>query len=269
MHPTGTRTTTGRATARAPGDASPVAPGRSRPDDAVGEGLAQAVAALAPEHPARAAAVAAAVAHWAPMAGRIAGSFRRRTREPEDLRQVAMPALVQALLRYEPGVGAFPAYAVPCITGEIRRWLRDFRGLVHVPRRVVELDVRAVAVEEHLLQQLGRSPSSSEVGLALGVDREAVRRARAGRAARHTDPVDAVAWHPATGFHDPGLELVDDRAAVEPLLERLDERSRTVLVMRYFGERTQSEIATEVGLSQVQVSRIIRRSLDRLRQLAG
>lgn len=242
---------------------------RSRPDDLVGEALAAAVAELGPDHPGRAAAVDAAVAHWTPMAIRIAGSFRRRTNEPEDLRQVALAALVQAVLRYRPVVGAFPSYAVPCISGEIRRWMRDFRGLVHVPRRVVELDVRSVAVEEHLLHQLGRSPSTGELGDALGVDREAVHQARAGRAARTTSSVDALTWHPGAGYDDPGLGRVEDRSTVGPLLERLDERSRTVLVMRYYGERTQSEIATEIGVSQVQVSRIIRSSLDRMRRPAA
>lgn len=240
-----------------------------RAADPVGEELAAAVATLGPDHPDRAAAVESAVRHWAPMAGRIAGSFRRRTDEPEDLGQVALAALVQAVLRYRPDVGAFPAYAVPCIRGEIRRWMRDVRGLVHVPRRVVELDVRSVVVEEHLVQQLGRHPSTREVGDALGVDREAVRQARAGRAARTTSVLDQVARHPGAGYTDARFDLVDARTTVEPLLHRLDERSRTVLVMRYYGERTQSEIADEIGLSQVQVSRIIRRSLDRMRQLAG
>lgn len=240
-----------------------------RPADPVGEALVARVAALGPDHPGRDEAVGSAVTHWAPMAARIAGSFRRRTDEPEDLQQVAMAALVQAVLRHRPDVGVFPAYAVPCIRGEIRRWMRDFRGLVHVPRRVVELDLRAVAVEEHLVQQLGRQPSTGETGAALGVDADAVRQARAGRAARGTAALDGAAWHEAAGYEDARFELVDARTTVEPLLGGLDERSRTVLVMRYYGERTQSEIATEIGVSQVQVSRIIRRSLDRMRQLAG
>jgi RNA polymerase sigma-B factor len=241
-----------------------------RADDPEGERLVARVAGLDPTDSEHAGAVADAVAHWAPMASRISGSFRARTSEPEDLRQVAMTALVQAVLRYRPEVGAFPSYAVPCITGEIRRWMRDFRGLVHVPRRVVELDVRSVAVEEGLVQRLGRQPSHHELGAELGVSGEAVGRARAGRAARTVSTLEAEGRRAArVGYEDVRLSGVEDRIRVEPLLSTLDERSRTVLVMRYYGERTQSEIAHEIGVSQVQVSRILRRSLEQMRQHAG
>jgi RNA polymerase sigma-B factor len=241
-----------------------------RSPDPEGERLVARVAALASTDPAHPVALDAAVRHWAPMAIRIAGSYRGRTSEPDDLRQVALTALVQAVLRYRPEVGAFPSYAVPCVTGEIRRWMRDFRGLVHVPRRVVELDVRSVAVEDGLVQRLGRHPSHAELGAALGVSGEAVGYAKAGRASRTLHTLDSPEHHRAApGADDPRLSGVEDRVSVEPLLRRLDERSRTVLVMRYYGERTQSEIAHEIGVSQVQVSRIIRRSLDRMRDLAG
>lgn len=239
-----------------------------RAPDPLGEELVALVHGVPREHPDHADTVARAVAHWAPMASRIAGSFRRRTDEPEDLQQVAMAALVQAVLRYRPEVGAFPSYAVPCITGEIRRWLRDFRGLVHVPRRVVELDVEAVRAEERLRHALLREPTAAEVGRELGTDADAVHDARAGRAARTLRALDTPTVHRRDGRADERLAGAEDRAVVTPLLSRLDERSRAVLVLRYYGQRTQQEIATEIGVSQVQVSRILRRSLERMRALA-
>lgn len=243
--------------------------GGSRPPDPVGEALVARVSDMAGSQRDHAEAVARAVEHWAPMALRIAGSFKRRTNEPEDLQQVAMTALVQAVLRYRPEVGAFPSYAVPCISGEIRRWMRDFRGLVHVPRRVVELDLQVVRAEERLAQRHGRQASPAEVGHELGVSADDVRRARAGRAARSVSTLDTSDRQAPAGRDDERLDRVEVRAALAPLLARLDERSRRVMVLRFYGERTQSEIAREIGVSQVQVSRIIRRSLDRMRQLAG
>lgn len=243
--------------------------GGSRVPDAVGEALVARVPDLAGSRGEHAEAVARAVEHWAPMATRIVGSYRRRTSEPEDLQQVAMAALVQAVLRYRPEVGAFPSYAVPCISGEIRRWMRDHRGLVHVPRRVVELDLQVVRAEERLAQRHGHQPSPAELGDELGVSAEEVQQARAGRAARSVGALDAPDRQVPVGGEDERLARVEARAALAPLLARLDERSRRVMVMRFYGERTQSEIAREIGVSQVQVSRLIRRSLDRMRQLAG
>lgn len=239
-----------------------------RPPDPLGELLVARVAATAVGSDEHTEAVARAVGHWSPMAARIAGGFRRRTSEPEDLQQVAMTALVQAVLRYRPEVGAFPSYAVPCIGGEVRRWLRDSRGLVHVPRRVVELDVQAVRTEERLQHELGRVPSTAELGAELGVAADEVRQARAGRAARTLQPLDSPQVAGRSGREDTALDRAEDRAVVTPLLHGLDARSRAVLVMRYYGQRTQQEIAAEIGVSQVQVSRILRRSLDRMRSLA-
>lgn len=247
---------------------APVAVPVTRAPDPVGEALVARVSDMAGSRRDHADAVARAVEHWTPMATRIAGGFRRRTSEPEDLQQVALAALVQAVLRYRPEVGAFPSYAVPCITGEIRRWMRDFRGLVHVPRRVVELDLQLVRTEERLTQQLGRRVRTDELGVALGVDVEEVRQARAGRAARTTSPIDGTELGGRVGRDDERLARVEARAALAPLLARLDERSRRVMVLRFYEELTQSEIAAHVGVSQVQVSRIIRRSLDRMRRLS-
>lgn len=245
--------------------------------DTTGELLVAAVALMPDDDPARPQAVADAVEHWLPMANRIAGSFRSRTSEPEDLRQVAMTALVQAVVRYRPEAGAFPSYAVPCISGEIRRWLRDHRGLVHVPRRIVEVDVQAVVTEERLGQQFGRVPSAQEIGDALGVSAETVALARAGRAARTTSTVEADgritsgsdderSGAAGVAYSDPDLLRVEQRADMRPLLASLDRRSRQVMHLRFFEERTQSEIAREIGVSQVQVSRIIRRSLALMRE---
>ena len=128
--------------------------------------------------------------------------------------------------------------------------------------------MQAVRAEERLRHELAREPTAAEVGQALGTDADAVHDARAGRAARTLRALDAPSVHGRDGRHDEALDGAEDRAVVTPLLSRLDERSRAVLVLRYYGQRTQQEIAAEIGVSQVQVSRILRRSIERMRDLA-
>ncbi len=241
------------------------------PHDPVGEALVARAASLPPGHADQADALAVAVAHWSPMAMRLARPFRRRTREPEDLGQVAMTALVQTIVRYDPVRGDFPPYAVPTITGEIRRWLRDCRDLVRVPRRLREIDVQALDHAERLEKALGRSPTVTEVADRIGAPVGEVSAAAQARAARWPGPLDAEAptQQRAVAFTDDGFDIVERRHTVVPLIADLDHRSRQVLVLRYFHDMTQTEIAEQVGVSQVQVSRILARTLDRLRTRAA
>jgi len=241
------------------------------PRDPVGEELVARAAALPPDDPGHADALEAAVHHWTPMALRLARPFRRRTHEPEDLRQVAMTALVQTILRYDPARGDFPPYAVPTITGEIRRWLRDCRDLVRVPRRLRELDVQVLDHAEQLEKALGRPPTIAEVAERVGAPADEVSAAAQARAARWPGPLDADAptQQRAVAYEDDGFDVVERRRTVAPLIAALDDRSRHVLVLRYFHDMTQTEIAEQVGVSQVQVSRILSRTLDRLRSRAA
>ncbi|MDZ4862575.1 MAG: sigma-70 family RNA polymerase sigma factor [Gemmatimonadota bacterium] len=239
--------------------------------DEIGEALVARVASLPVDHPDRPQALEAAFAHWAPMAIRLSRPFLRRTSEREDLKQVALTALVQAILRYDAGRGDFPPYAVPTITGEIRRWLRDARDLVRVPRRLREIDAEVLTLSERLEKEMGRRPTTRELAERTGVSERGIRDAEDARAARWPGSLDdeSISSHRAVIYIDKALEVVDQRRTVVPLIAGLDKRSRDVLVMRYFQEMTQSDIASEVGVSQVQVSRILSRTIDQLRGLAA
>lgn len=239
--------------------------------DEVGEALVARATSLPADHPQHAAALEAAFAHWAPMALRLSRPFRRRTSERDDLQQVALTALVQAILRYDAERGDFPPYAVPTITGEIRRWLRDGRDLVRVPRRLREIDAEVLNLSERLEKQLGRRPSTGELSNHIGVSVASIREAEDARAARWPGSLDdeSVSSHRAVTYLDTALDAVEQRRTVVPLIAELDKRSRDVLVMRYFHEMTQSDIASEVGVSQVQISRILSRTLSQLRSRAA
>jgi RNA polymerase sigma-B factor len=182
-----------------------------------------------------------------------------------------MTALVQTILRYDPARGDFPPYAVPTITGEIRRWLRDCRDLVRVPRRLRELDVQVMTSTEALEKSLGRVPTVVEVAAEVGAPAEEVTAAAHARAARWPGPLDddspVQQW--AVAYEEDGYEVVEQRRTVAPLIADLDDRSRRVLVLRYFHDMTQTEIAEQVGVSQVQVSRILSKTLDQLRSRAA
>lgn len=237
------------------------------PRDPVGEELVSRAASLPQDHPEYSEALEAAVRHWTPMALRLSRPFRRRTNEPEDLRQVAMTALVQTIVRYDPVRGDFPPYAVPTITGEIRRWLRDCRDLVRVPRRLRELDMQVLDHTEQMEKALGRRPTIDELAEKVGVPAVEVSAAAQARAVRWPNQLDSEAptQQRAIAFVDSGFDVVERRRTVAPLIADLDDRSRQVLVLRYFHDMTQTEIAHEVGVSQVQVSRILSRTLGRLR----
>lgn len=247
------------------------APHTPIPRDPVGEELVSRAASLSPEDPEYAEALEAAVQHWTPMALRLSRPFRRRTNEPDDLRQVAMTALVQTIVRYDPARGDFPPYAVPTITGEIRRWLRDCRDLVRVPRRLRELDVQVLDHAEQMEKALGRRPTIHELAEKVGAPADEVSAAAQARAARWPNQLDteAPAQQRAVAYEDDGFDVVERRRTVAPLIAALDDRSRRVLVLRYFHDMTQTEIAEQVGVSQVQVSRILSRTLDRLRSRAA
>ncbi|MFF0792982.1 RNA polymerase sigma factor SigF [Streptomyces spiralis] len=212
---------------------------------------------------------------WLPMAERIAGRFRSRGESPDDLRQVAALGLVKAVDRYDPGRGnAFESYAVPTITGEIKRHFRDHMWTLHVPRRVQDLRKRVGFAQQELSRTVsGRGPTVAEIAENAHLSEEDARiglEALESSAALSLDAelpgseeghrlVDAL------GSPDPALDTVVDREAVRPRLAALPERERAILYMRFFGDMTQSRIAEQLGISQMHVSRLITRCCDRLR----
>lgn len=213
---------------------------------------------------------------WLPMAERLAGRFRNRGEALDDLRQVAALGLVKAVDRYDPERGsAFESYAVPTVTGEIKRHFRDHMWTLHVPRRVQDLRNRVRFARQELTQTVpGRAPSLTEIAEKAQLSEE---DAAAGLEALESFTAlsldaelpgsdDGYALRDALGAPDPALDVVIDREAVKPRIAALPERERDILYMRFFGDMTQSRIAEQLGISQMHVSRLISRCCDRLRE---
>ncbi len=211
---------------------------------------------------------------WLPMAERIAVRVPGRGESLEDLYQVAALGLVKAVDHYDPARGrAFEAYAVPTITGEIKRHFRDHMWTLHVPRRVQDLRNRVRSAVKELSQSTpGRPPTVAEIAAYTELDEDEVRtgwrrwsaspRCRWTRRWRH----GRVRLGDSLGGPDPGYDLVVDRAAVKPFLAALPERERTILYLRFFRGMTQSRIAQQLGISQMHVSRLLSGCFDRLRE---
>jgi RNA polymerase sigma-B factor len=208
-----------------------------------------------------------------PFAGRLARRYRGRGELPDDLEQVARLGLVKAVDRYDPARGSFTAYAITTITGEIKRHFRDHTWGVHVSRRIQELGLEVRKASGSMTAELSRTPTVAEIADRLHVDEGAVREAMECSAGYTLSSLNAPAsGADATieigdllGTEDADYNLVGDRLTVARLLKRVPERERRLLAMRFTGDRTQSEIADELDVSQMQVSRLLRRTLDWLR----
>ncbi|KAA0930269.1 RNA polymerase sigma factor SigF [Streptomyces apricus] len=213
---------------------------------------------------------------WLPMAERLAGRFRSRGENLDDLRQVAALGLVKAVDRYDPELGnAFESYAVPTVTGEIKRHFRDHMWTLHVPRRVQDLRNRVRFARQDLSQTIsGRQPTVAEIAAHAQMSEDDVRTGLGALESFTALSLDAelpgsddgYSLSDAMGSADPALDVVVDREAVKPRLEALPERERAILYMRFFADMTQSRIAEELGISQMHVSRLISRCCDRLRE---
>lgn len=206
-------------------------------------------------------------ANW--LAVRGARRFVDRGEPFDDLLQVARLGLMKSVDRFDPSLGVpFGAYATPTIMGELRRYFRDHTWSVHVSRRAKDLRPMVNAASDKLAAELGRSPRVSEIAQVLDVAEDAVLEAlEANNAYRaHTlDPAGTGHTPPVDGGFEGVLEGVLDRDVVAQLLDRLPERERTILVLRFFEGMTQSQIAERIGTSQVHVGRLITSSLAVLR----
>jgi RNA polymerase sigma-B factor len=210
-----------------------------------------------------------------PLARRLAGRFHGRGEPIEDLEQVARLGLVKAVDRYDPGRGSFTAYAVSTISGELKRHFRDAAWAVHVPRPIRELLLEARQARTQLTAELARMPTLAEIGRRIGATEAEVTDALVANGGYSPTSLDAAsitgdAKSPTLGDMlgeiDADLELVDDKVTVTGLLMRLPPRERRMLAMRFYGNRTQVEIAAELGVSQMHVSRLLNRSLGWLRE---
>ncbi|MFJ5925477.1 SigB/SigF/SigG family RNA polymerase sigma factor [Kitasatospora sp. NPDC092948] len=212
-----------------------------------------------------------------PLVRFVAARFRHRPEELDDILQVGTIGLIKAVDGFDPDRGVeFVTYAIPTISGEIKRFFRDTSWPVRVPRSVQERYLAAARASDRLEQDLGRLPDTAELAEELHVsEAEAAEGLDAGRLCR-CDSLDSLrdedsddtgsALINRLGACDPELEIAELRVAARPFLSRLPERERTVLLLRFWGGLTQSEIAHEIGVSQMHVSRILAATLTGLRQ---
>ncbi|MCH6471514.1 sigma-70 family RNA polymerase sigma factor [Sinomonas terrae] len=210
------------------------------------------------------------------VADAIARRFRCPGHDPEDLRQVARLGLLKAARRYRSDRGhGFVPYAVPTVTGEIKRYLRDHSWAVRPPRGIQETRLKVNAARPRLAQALGHQPTTLELSRELGVGPADIAEAQLADASLIADPIEHLdspadtEGRPlpvALAAEDPGFEHVESLHALAGALREASEQDRELLHMRFGQELTQDEIAQRLGMSQMQVSRLLRRLLDRLRR---
>ncbi|MFE9775230.1 SigB/SigF/SigG family RNA polymerase sigma factor [Streptomyces sp. NPDC005931] len=247
---------------------------RRRHDDAPDTAALFARLASLEDGPERDAVRDELVTAWLPMAHRIAGRFRDRGESIEDLRQVAALGLVKAIDRFDPSRGAFESYAVPTITGEVKRHFRDRMWALRVPRRVQELRNKVRVARRELTQNPGSpEPSMADIAAHTGLTEEEVSAGMEALESFSTLSLDAelstdddgYSLADTLGASDTSYDVVVDRESAKEGLRRLPERERAILYMRFFEDMTQSRIADRLGISQMHVSRLISRSCARVR----
>jgi RNA polymerase sigma-B factor len=213
-----------------------------------------------------------------PVATSIASRYRSRGIATDDLNQVAYLALTKAAHRFDPEHGhAFLAFCAPTIRGEIRRYFRDHGWVVRPPRRIQELQQRIGRTESELSARLGRPPSQDELAAELGEDLSDVLEAGNTQGcftpASLDRPVDtpegASTMGELIGEVDPHQPAIEARVALAPVVRRLSVRDRRILQMRFYEDMTQQEIAQEIGVTQMQVSRLLSRIMRDLRTGIG
>jgi RNA polymerase sigma-B factor len=219
------------------------------------------------------------VEHYLPLARKLAARYRGRAGEPfDDLLQVASLGLLNAIDRFDPSRGTtFSTFAVPTILGHLKRYFRDTGWSAHVPRGAQELALKVQEAEQAISPGLGRSPTADELALYMEVSVEEVIDGLEAAAAHHAtsleepnDELDGESRSLADvlGDDDPRYEKIDASLTIASAAKELSEQELRVLDLRFYGELTQSEIAQRIGVSQMQVSRILRKALAHLGELA-
>ncbi len=210
-----------------------------------------------------------------PLVEHCARRFMNRGEPADDLVQVGTIGLIKSVDRFDTDRGVeFSTYATPTIIGEIKRYFRDKGWAIRVPRRLQELRMSISGITGELSQQLGRSPTPREIAERLGVSVEDVLEGIESANAYSTLSLDAgenddegsgASMLETMGVDDEGLAHVELRESIKPLIEKLPAREKKILLLRFFGGMTQSQIAAEIGVSQMHVSRLLNRTLEQLR----
>ena len=201
--------------------------------------------------------------------------FSNRGDQMEDILQVGCIGLIKAIDRFDPNYGVeFVTFALPTITGEIKRFFRDTSWSVHVPRRLQELRLSVAKAADALASELDHAPTVAELAERLAISEEEVLEAMVASNAYSASSIDApvaedddggTGWANRLGYEDPAFEGVENLTALKPLMARLPERERAILSMRFGHDMTQAQIGAEFGLSQMHISRILSRTLKQLR----
>ncbi|MEV0033438.1 RNA polymerase sigma factor SigF [Nocardia sp. NPDC050793] len=240
--------------------------------------LFERLGAAEPGSAGHAAVRAELISRCIPLADHIARKFSGRGEPFDDLTQVARVGLVHAVDRFDVSRGSnFLSFAVPTIMGEVRRYFRDNTWAMRVPRRVKETHLRIGSAIDTLSQTLGRSPTAKEIAAELDVDPDEVTQAVIAGNAYQPSSIDAAALGRDTeaslldtlGEEESQFDRVEEYVAIRPLLAGLPERERRILTMRFFESMTQTQIAKQMGISQMHVSRILAKTLARLRELSS
>lgn len=233
-------------------------------------------AATDPDDPKRPALREQLVRGFLPMAHAIARRFAHRGEPLDDLVQVATVGLINAIDRYRPERGAdFFSFAIPTISGEVRRHFRDQGWSLRVPRRLKDLHVSINTAVSELSQRLGRAPRPSEIAEHLDVPVSEVLEGLEAAEVYRSSSLDemlsseqgSATLGDLVGAADAELDRVDYREVLRSALAELPSRERTILLLRFFGNMTQTQIAEKIGISQMHVSRLLAQTLDRLRNL--
>ena len=245
------------------------------PDRTQARALFERLTRLPADDPERTRIRATLVELHLPLVEYLARRFRNRGEWLDDLTQVATIGLIKSIDRFDLERGVeFSTYATPTIVGEIKRHFRDKGWAVRVPRRLQELKLSLTKAIGDLAQREGRAPTVSELAAHLQMSEEEVLEGLESANAYSTVSLDAPdsgdedapAVADSLGMVDDALEGVEYRESLKPLLERLPPREKKILLLRFFGNMTQSQIAAELGISQMHVSRLLARTLAQLRE---
>jgi RNA polymerase sigma-B factor len=239
--------------------------------------LITALKALAPDDPARPRLREETITAWLPMARRLTRRYAHHGEARDDLVQVATVGLIKAVDRFDAAQGAeFTSYAIPTILGELKRHFRDKTWAVRVPRRLQEMRMAITRAGNDLVQTLGRSPTVSEIAAHLGATEEEVieglEGSRAYRCASLSTPAgpdDQFELGDSLGAEDGDYALTELRLSLKPAMAFLSERQRMIVTAYFYGNQTQAQIAVRLGVSQMQVSRLLAAALGELRARLG
>jgi RNA polymerase sigma-B factor len=218
------------------------------------------------------------VHRFLPLTRRLAGRYRHTGMAIEDLEQVASLGLIKAIDRYDPGLGPFGSYAVPTIVGELKRHFRDKGWGMRIPRSLQERFLKVNQAIDELTGELGRSPTAIDIANHTGFGLEEVVEALEASSAyspvgldtpRPGDDEAGRTLGDTIGAEDPHFGFVDIGQALAPAFRALPSREQQILKLRFIDDLTQSEIAERIGVSQMHVSRLLRRALDKLDAAAG